>query len=348
MKWLMRIIGSGVVIATIIFIFNKRGKDNIIHVGLVGDIMIGRLVNDQLHAHSDHNLWGTMLSELQRHDIIIANLETALTTSNQTVPKVFNFKSSPSHVSVLKKAHIDLVTLANNHVLDFGMQGLEDTLHALQKANIAYVGAGMNTDQARKPFIFTLKGTRFALLGATDNESTWKAEGDKPGTNYISIGDTQFLDDIRAVRPFVDILIVTLHWGPNMREHPSQAFIDYAHAMVDAGADIIAGHSAHILQGIELYRNALIIYDMGDFIDDYAIDSQLRNDLSALFSITIRNNRITKLDIIPARIEHMTVNKADNHDAQKVFDLIKKRSQLFDHPYYEEKDNELRSPPYPK
>lgn len=313
----------------------RKNNDHSIHLGLVGDVMIGRSVNEQLREYPQHNLWGTILPELQRQDMVIANLETAITTHDVAVPKVFNFKTDLSHVSVLQQAHIGIVNLANNHVLDYGEPGLKETLQTLERSGISYVGVGINEAQARKPHIFTLNNTRFALLGATDNEPSWIAGPTKPGTNYITIGDAQLLEEIKAIRPSVDIVIVTLHWGPNMKEYPSQAFIDYAHTMVDAGADIIAGHSAHVIQGIELYKNALILYDMGDFIDDYIVHADLRNDLTALFSVQIKDKKITSLTLIPARIKNMVVNRAHEQDAQEVFDLIKKRSRLFNTTFHE-------------
>ncbi len=308
---------------------SSRSAEPPIHIGFVGDVMIGRMVNELLRAQPNHNLWGTMLPIMQQQNLVVCNLETALTTNNQPVPKVFNFKSDPAHVAVLKQANISIVNIANNHVLDYGLTGFEETLKTLKQANIASVGAGMNDVEARKPYLFTINGTRFAIFGATDNEPTWIAGPHKPGTDYIAVGDAQLLAAIKMHKPLVDILIVTLHWGPNMREYPSQNFIDYAHAMIDAGADLIAGHSAHVVQGIEQYKNKLILYDMGDFIDDYAIDDKLRNDLTALFSIMVENKKITQLSIIPARITDMTVNRAEGGEAQQIMNLIMKRSQGF-------------------
>lgn len=318
-----------IVVAFATMKFYKKNNNNTVRIGLVGDVMLGRSVNELLRTNPSHNLWGTMLPHLQAQDLVIANLETAVTMQNQAVPKVFNFKTDPAHLDVLHQANIAAVTIANNHLLDYGLVGLQDTLSALQKADIAFVGAGMNARQARNPYLFSVHGVSCALFGATDNEPTWKATESKPGTNYITVGDQRFLEDIKTVRPSVDLVIVTLHWGPNMREYPTQDFIDYAHQMIDAGADIIAGHSAHIVQGIEMYKGRLIIYDMGDFIDDYAVDNVLRNDLGGLYSITIHDKKVVGLTIIPAHIEDMVVNHASGDQAQTLFDLIKKRSHPF-------------------
>ena len=307
---------------------SRKTGDDIVKIGLVGDVMIGRSVNDLLKSNPKHDIWGTILPVMQQQDLVIANLETAVTNHEEAEPKVFNFKTDSSNLALLKKANIKLVNLANNHTLDYGLVGFRDTLTNLEKFGINHVGAGLNAEQARAPYKFQIKGVKFALFGFTDNEPSWKATADKPGTNYISVGDEQAIDDIKAISPEVDVTIVTLHWGPNMREYPSANFIDYAHRLVDAGADIIAGHSAHILQGIEVYKSKLIIYDMGDFIDDYMIDRGLRNDLAAFFSVTIKDKKVVSLNIYPTVIQKMVVNKATRNFRQ-VLSILRKRSDDF-------------------
>jgi poly-gamma-glutamate synthesis protein (capsule biosynthesis protein) len=224
---------------------------------------------------------------------------------------VFNFKADSAMVACLQKAAIDVVNLANNHILDFGMQGLVDTLEALDHAHIAHVGAGLTIDDASQPVIVEKRGIRIGILGYTDNEPTWLAGVTTPGTNYVKIGDRSQLTYITQLKQHVDIVVVTIHWGPNMREYPTEEFRDFAHAMIDAGADIIHGHSAHIVQPIERYRGKLIMYDTGDFVDDYAVDPQLRNDLSFIFLVTIdKNATIKNIDLVPIQINMMQVNQA--------------------------------------
>ena len=329
-------------LAAMLILSSSQAKDSqTIKIGLAGDVMIGRTVNDLLSTKPSHNLWGTMLPELKKQNVVIVNLETAITKHDKAVPKVFNFKTDPKNVTVLKQANIGIVSNANNHILDYNQQGLRDTLKTLDKAKIAHVGAGKNTEQARKPYFFKINNTRFAILGATDNEPTWVAGPNKPGTNYIEVGDKQFLEDIKKAKKQVDILIVTLHWGPNMKEYPSQKFINYAHKMIKSGADVVAGHSAHVMQGIEIFEKKLIIYDMGDFIDDYAITQELRNDLSALFSIVIKNKKVVDLNITPARISNMVVNKANKKDAELIFELLTKRSKQFKTTFYKQNSGQL-------
>lgn len=302
-----------------------------IAIGLAGDVMLGRLVNEQIKNTSYAYPWGNILPELKSKDFILINLETTLTGSTALIPKVFNFKADPAVVKTLEIGNIHVVNLANNHSLDFGIEGLEETITTLDSAKIAHVGAGKNAREAQKPTISTRNGVRIGILGYTDNEPTWKATNTKPGTNYISILNPSepIFESIRDLKSKVDICIFTIHWGPNMKEFPSPEFINFAHRVIDAGADIFHGHSAHVVQGIQKYKDSIIIYDSGDFVDDYAVDSGLRNDLSFLFTVEIEKNQLKRLILLPVKISNMQVNKAEGADAQTIIDLMKKRSVPF-------------------
>ncbi len=340
--------------------------------------MIGRLVNAFLDTAPPETIWGDVLPELLKTDFNLINLEAALTACEEAVPKVFNFKADPSKVEVLSKARIDVVNLANNHVLDYTEAGLLETLETLDRADIMHVGAGCNREEARKPVILRRKEITFGIIGYTDNEPGWKAEKNKPGVHYIEVGDLApishhlsdnshtlsphlvsqqgrsvshehypcpagrqsattgeryvqrsgekwgletVLDDIKPLEARVDVLIVSLHWGPNMREHPSRQFVDFAHALIDNGVDIIHGHSAHIFQRFEEYHGGLILYDTGDFVDDYYVDPLLHNDRSFLFLVQVSKEGYQKLELIPVKIEDFCVQKAKGREAEKIFTL---------------------------
>ena len=248
--------------------------------------MIGRLVDEHLALHSSFSIWGDLHPFLRETDVNIVNLETALTQSEKIVPKTFNFKADPSRDASLLNGTIHAVNLANNHILDFSEEGLIETIHTLDKANILHVGAGITSKEAMSPAIFEKKGIRFGLLGCTDNEPSWKAAPHQAGTNYLTIGDIgKISEQIISVRKKVDLLILSIHWGPNMRKRPLAEHRSFAHELIDLGVDILHGHSAHLFQGIEMYRDKAIFFDTGDFVDDYAIDRDLRNDLSFFFIV---------------------------------------------------------------
>ncbi len=293
--------------------------DGVVRIGLGGDVMLGRLVNEKLNRVAPTYIWGDLLPTLRSNDVNIVNLETALTRSTQRVPKVFNFKADPKHVQALIAGNIHVVNNANNHVLDFGIEGLKETIETLDRAGILHVGAGLNAQEAARPAIIEKNGLKIGVLGYTDNEPSWKAGANKPGTNYISIEhDRQRVqEDIKKLKPEVDLIIITLHWGPNWQERPPQAFRDLTHAMIDAGADVIHGHSNHVFQGIEWYKDKLILYQTGDFVDDYAIDPSQRNDRSFLFIIEVYDKSLEKLSLVPTIIDNMQVNAANARDARE-------------------------------
>jgi poly-gamma-glutamate capsule biosynthesis protein CapA/YwtB (metallophosphatase superfamily) len=302
-------------------------------LGLAGDVMIGRGVDQAIAQKGYDYPWGDVLPLLRSTDMNLANLETALTYSNTPVPKTFNFKASPDKVQTLNRARITAVSLANNHVLDFEEGGLLETLRTLKAAGIHYAGAGTNETEAARPALITRNGFSLGLLSFTDNEPGWKAGPYTSGTNYINVEDSRdrqrVLNAVELLRPAVDLVVVSLHWGPNMREEPPAHFITFAHQLVEGGADIIHGHSAHLFQGIEIYRHKLILYDTGDFVDDYMVHPAVRNDLSFLFLVELVGNHLERLRLVPVRIANNCVNKATGPDARWAFRLLQERSALF-------------------
>ncbi|HWJ24977.1 MAG TPA: CapA family protein [Flavisolibacter sp.] len=303
-------------------------------IAFMGDVMIGRRVNRQIKEKGFIYPWGNILAILQQNAANIINLETTLTTSQNKISKVFNFKSDPQNVEVLEAAKITAVNLANNHVLDFGEEGLIETIKVLNTRKILHTGAGINITMATEPAIFLCGTLKFAMLGFTDNERNWKAQSATSGINFMNINSTG--DKNAAFRSLTKLkaednlfTIVSLHWGANFIEHPSTLFISLAHELIDHGADMIYGHSAHIFQAIEVYNGKLILYDTGDFIDDYQVDPVLRNDLSFLYSLTFKQNKMEELNLIPVRISDCQVNIATGHDRQWCMKRIQELSVRF-------------------
>jgi poly-gamma-glutamate capsule biosynthesis protein CapA/YwtB (metallophosphatase superfamily) len=262
-----------------------------VSIGLVGDLMLGRMVNEHLRAGG--TVWGNTLPLLRHNDLNIGNLECALTRSETPVPKVFNFKADPEQVTHLQE--FDALTVANNHLLDYGEEGMRDTLETLERAGIPYVGLG-------KELVLDAKGLRIGLIGCTD-------QGEPPQRSLDGIEE-----EILALRHHVDLLILTVHWGPNMVERPPPSFRELAHRWLEAGVDVLHGHSAHLFQGVEQYRGKLILYDTGDFVDDYMIDPVLRNDRSFFFTIEVDQAGLRELRMTPVIIEDCEVNIATGDD----------------------------------
>jgi len=308
----------------------KEQNKNSITIGFAGDVMLGRLVNEVITQKGCIWPWGDLLPMLHSTDLNIINLETTLTTATQKAPKAFNFKADPDKVQSLSQARIDVVNLANNHIKDFGDKGLMQTISVLDNAKIKHVGAGSNSQEAMRPVIITKNDIKIGILGATDNEPDWQAGANKPGTFYFSVENIEYLlAAIGQLKKQTDIVIISLHWGPNLRQKPSQPFIEAAHAMIDAGADIIHGHSAHIFQAIEIYNGKVIMFDTGDFVDDYMVHEDVRNDRSFLYILTVDKSGPQKVQLIPVIIKNMQVNQAQEKDYRETVARMKQLSEEF-------------------
>ncbi len=318
-------------------ILNNKMKNNTVTLAFTGDVMLGRLVNDNIILGNKPltYVWGDMLDHLKKADLTIINLENAIAKSGtewSKTPKVFFYRADPKAIDILKTAGIDYVTLANNHVLDYEEEAFIETLEHSEKNNIPYAGAGRNIEEASKPAFLEAKGIKIAIIAFTDNMPEWAATKTKPGVNYmeVSLDENNFgriKRKIEEAKNMADIVIVSAHWGPNMRQRPTMQFKKFAHASIDAGADIFHGHSAHIFQGIEIYNGKLIMYDAGDFVDDYAVDPELRNDQTFLFSVTLSKNKIEKIELIPGLIFYMQVNKATGSDFEEITNKMIKLSE---------------------
>ncbi len=298
-------------------------------LGLAGDTMLGRLVDGVIEEKGDLYPWGDMLSILRSTHLNLVNLETTLTHSDKKTLKTFNFRASPDRVKSLLEARIKICNLANNHILDFGIEGMRETMAALEQAGIAYVGAGASSEQARAPVILDLGGMTLGVLGCTDNEPLWDAESTRPGIYFVSVLEPEELESrVKELASKVDLLILSIHWGPNMRRAPPQSFVRFAHRLVEAGVDIFHGHSAHIPQGIEVYRQGIIFYDNGDFVDDYRVTPELRNDQSFVALVRVGSTGLRSVQLIPTLISEMQVNRASGRDYREIVDRIKRLSAV--------------------
>lgn len=296
-------------------------------LGLTGDVMLGRLVDQQQREREPPAIWGDLLEMLCDLDGLLINLECCLSTRGHSwrrTHRPFHFRADPGWaIPALEAAEVSCCTLANNHVLDFEEPALQDTLDELAAAGIETVGAGMNLDEALEPASFYVGETTVAVIACTDNTPEYAADEDSPGVAYVQIDPDNPQTRARALTMIdraldsdPNILIASLHWGPNMVETPSSAFESFGRWLIDHGVDLVHGHSAHIFQGIEIVRDRPILYDTGDFVDDYRIDPELRNDRSFLFELTIENRHPTQLRLRPTEIRDCQVKFADKTAAE--------------------------------
>jgi len=303
-------------------------------LAFTGDVMLGRLVNERLTRMQPEQVWGDVLPHLAQADLRIVNLECALTSHQQPWSrtwKMFHFRADPEAVRVLQAAHIDACTLANNHTLDHEEQGLRDTLRILDAAGIFHAGAGVNAEDAAAPAMLEARlpeeagdaACRIALLSYTDNEPVFAAGEDHPGTNYLEVSldeatMARIANDIaRARAQGADLVVFSNHWGANFVERPSHRFRSFARRVIELGADIYHGHSAHICQGIEIYEGKPILYDTGNFIDDYAVNPLLRNDRSCLFKLMFGDGKLCRIELLPVSlgVAHVTLAQGEEFEA---------------------------------
>ncbi len=309
-----------------------------IQLALTGDVMLGRVVDSVLRERGPAYPWGDTMPHLRAADLAVVNLECVISRSGRPWsrwPKVFHFHAGPHAMQALQLAGVDAVALANNHVLDHEEPALLEMLARLRRAGIAYAGAGSNLEEARRPAFIEARGLRIGIVAFTDNEPGWAAGPATSGTNWLEVSlDDAALEVVRqsiaaARQGGADLVLFSNHWGPNMVERPSALFRQFAHEVIDAGADIYYGHSSHIFQGIELYRSRPILYDAGDFVDDYAVDPDLRNDRGLLFLVRLERQGARRIELLPTMIGDCQVNLADDYDRKVIGDRIAALSMEF-------------------
>ncbi len=330
-----------------------------LHLTVVGDVMLGRGVDglvrgandlvrgaaggllDVEDASSGVGLaypWGDLRAELRAADLTLGNLECCIAEHGSPWDpglKPFHFRAGPWAAPSLADAGFDVVSLANNHALDYGVLALEETLSYLSRNGVAHAGAGRDLAEASQPALFETGGWRVAVLAAADHPLDFAATTTTPGTRVLSPdrgdpGGAELIRDVeRARRSGYHLVVVSLHWGPNMIRSPLPGFPEYARALIDAGAGLVHGHSAHLFQGVELYRGRPILYDTGDFVDDYAIDPDERNDLQFLFQLEFEAAGEVRIAALPVCIEICRVRRARPHERDWLFERMRQLSTEF-------------------
>jgi len=287
-------------------------------VALAGDTMLGRSVARALDTTPPEALVAPEVrAALGEADLVVLNLECCISERRrrwEAPGKPFFFRAPPRAVELLALLGTDCVTLANNHALDYGVDALADTLNHLAAAGIAVVGAGADLDQARRPALLTAGGLRVAVIGITDHPADFAASPDRPGVAFADLGRQVpgwLLELVREAGAGADVTLVTPHWGPNMAATPVRHVRRAAAALLDAGATLIAGHSAHVPQGVA----GRVLYDLGDFLDDYRVDPRLRNDLGLLFLVTLDRAGPLRLEALPLKLEYCHTRLATGEDA---------------------------------
>lgn len=298
-----------------------------------------------LSAYNHKSPWGSALTLFRRGDLNLVNLETAVTEStDKWAGKVFNYRMHPGNLGVLGEGRVDFVSLANNHTVDFGEKGLRDTIRGVRGVGVQFAGVGDNAVEARLPAILDLPRRSDSEGDQVKHKVHVYSASDHP-RDWSVIPEFHLIDYTPSTKHHLKTLLTTpchsqskadesslkifsIHWGPNYTWQPSEQIRDMAHFLIDeCGVDIVHGHSAHHIQGVERYKGAVIMYGCGDFVDDYALNEEFRNDLGGVWRVVVSTDNgdgggrgegkrlmLDKLEIFPTRCDRFQVTLLDVDD----------------------------------
>lgn len=290
-----------------------------VSLAFVGDIMMGANVDKLLQKHGYDYPYLHISSVLQEADITAGNMENPITDLGEPIEdKSYVFRTSPKAIPDLVKSGFDIFNLANNHTLDYGLVGLQDTIRLLREAGLYGIGAGMNQEEAYEPVIIEKNGVRVAYIGLTKvvPDVSWKADKNIPGLaetyNY-----TRPIKAIQSANEVSDMVVVIVHWGI---EGETEARIDereLAHRYIDAGADLVIGSHPHVLQAIESYKGKWIAYSLGNFI--FTTNGKSGTNESAIIQASCSKLGDCELNIVPVLAEYAQPKLMEDEAAKVIF-----------------------------
>jgi len=292
-------------------------SESSLNVVAVGDILLGRSVKTRVEAQKDRYLYPfeKVVGMFHNGDVVFGNLEEAITSSTKSLTGIheggkYVLKDEVEAIKGIKYSGLNLLSIANNHILDYYEKGLFDTIKILDKNKIAYAGAGKNISEARKLTIIEKKGLKIGLLAYTDMayitykgnpKLSFYADVNKAGVAPTK--EEYILQDIKKAREKVDILIVSLHWGVEDSFISTPEQVKFAHKLMDRGVDIILGHHPHHYQGIEVYKGKPIVYSMGNFLFD---QNHPENQEGFILNMKFTDKKLSSMEAVPMRIINMS------------------------------------------
>jgi poly-gamma-glutamate synthesis protein (capsule biosynthesis protein) len=281
---------------------DDKNTDEIVML-FTGDIYLSDFILNQYNKKGvDGILSESIQEEFQNAHIVMANEEFPFSNrGSKAKDKQFTFRIDPQYVQVFTDMMINVVTLGNNHVLDYGTEALQDTFSALQGAKIPYVGAGNNIKEARETKYFDVGEKTIAILGASRviPVPEWNAGENKPGL-FTTYDPTALIAEIETAKSQSDYVIVYVHWGIEKNNHPEEYQRKMAKQYIDAGADLVVGSHPHVLQGVEYYKDKPIIYSLGNFVFYNNIPQ------TSLLKVTLQEGDSVKIELLPAKAENGT------------------------------------------
>ncbi|MEW6511532.1 MAG: CapA family protein [Bacteroidota bacterium] len=288
-----------------------------------GDVLLGGYYESATAGRPAYAFEGfTALSDA---DVAMVNFEHPVTRQGKKVPKPYNFRMSPEYLPALTAAGIDIVSLANNHIFDYGKEGLFDTISYLDSIGILHVGAGRDREEAYRPVVLNIRGQKIGFLA-------YYGGGESPGARRRSAGVARRelplirdqIDTLRR-RDNVGFIVVNLHWGTEKALSPDASQRAFAHAVIDAGADAVIGHHPHVLQGIERYRNGVIAYSLGNLL--FGGNSRDRYD-TGILEIRLEPDG-PRYRFMPVRIDAWRASLLGGADSARVVQSVRRLSRMF-------------------
>jgi poly-gamma-glutamate synthesis protein (capsule biosynthesis protein) len=276
--------------------------------------------------------WGDALQVLDeaRPDVRVVNLETSITRSDEFAQgKAVHYRMNPPNLPCLAAARPDACVLANNHVLDFGDRGLLETLDTLSGAGLQAVGAGRDLTEARRPAVITVDDGRRVLvvsfgMASSGIPAEWAATEERAGVDFVpepsDVRAAEVADRLQQAKQPGDVVVASIHWGSNWGYQVSEQQVRFAHQLVDGGVDVVHGHSSHHPRPLEVYRDKLIVYGCGDFINDYegiAGYEEYRDDLRLLYLVSVDpgTGKLAGLRMVPVQARKLRLQRASGEDA---------------------------------
>jgi poly-gamma-glutamate capsule biosynthesis protein CapA/YwtB (metallophosphatase superfamily) len=356
---------------------NKPSRiSNLITVFMCGDVMTGRGIDQVLshpgnpHIHEPYMrsakgyvelaekangpilqpvdysyIWGDALEEFERAvpDLRIINLETSVTKSDDYwKSKGINYRMCPENIPCITAAKIDCCSLANNHILDWGYNGLTETLETLKRVNVKSAGAGQNFMEAETPAVMEVQGKGRVIVFSFGSVRSgiplsWGATEEKPGINLLKdVSDktvSYIKEKVQNVKQRGDIVVASIHWGSNWGYAIPREHTEFAHKLIDnADVDVIHGHSSHHVKGIEVYKDKPVIYGCGDFLNDYEGISgyeDFRDDLGLMYFVGMDRltGELVYLQMTPTRIKRFRVNRASKAEVFWLRDTLNREGK---------------------
>ena len=297
------------------FDFDIKKENKEVLLFFVGDIMLDRGVESMVKKEGRGNFKFPFLkisNYLSKADILFGNLESIISNKGRKIGSIYSFRAEPEAIEGLTFAGFDIVSLANNHALDYTSEALKDCFSRLKKAGISYVGAGDNGKEAFSLKIKEAKSAKIGFLAFTNlGPEVWRAGKDSPGIAWI---DEESIEDIKEIvkdaKEKVDVLVVSLHAGQEYEKEPNSFQVSFSKNCIDSGADLVIGHHSHVVQPVEKYKDGWIAYSLGNFIFDQDFSEETMKGL--LLQVIIEEKKIKNVNSKEIRISNFFQPYAPN------------------------------------